>query len=264
MLLSTLIIILVTSVFLVQNEFYSDVVRRSALQENVRTATAMVSSELRGVAAGGIVAAESDSVVFRIPLVVGGVCAVSGSETYLHLPLEGENVDAAEVAGYGTRDADGVWTHTAATWESVFHSSGGAAAVACQVMGADTVGGRDDFYRLDGLASTPPLAVGDLVMIYRELEFKLETSALDPTSTAVFRGQAGGTLSEFANHLRPSSAFEYKLSNNPNYRSRVTGGNLDRIVAIRFSARGAVASSRANRDSLTFDLTASVPLGNAY
>ena len=264
MLLSTLVVMLVASVFLVQNEYYSDVVRRSSLQENVRTAVAMVSADLRGVAAGGIVAAEEDSVVFRVPMVVGGVCAVNGTETYLHFPLEGEALDPTEVAGYAVRDDSGSWTHTAATWASVFNSSGGAAAGTCRGAGADTVGAFDDFYRLDGLSASPALQPGDLVMIFRQLELKLDISDLDSTSTAVFRGPAGGTVAEIANSLSPNSTFEYRVSGQNRFRTRIRGGTMDRIVAIRFSALGAVPSSRANRDSLTFDLTVSVPLGNAY
>jgi hypothetical protein len=264
MLLSTLVIGLVTSVFLVQNEFYSDVIKRSALHENVRSATARVSAELRGVSAGGIVEAEADSVVYRLPMVVGGVCAVNGTETYLHLPLDGDSVDASEVSGYSVRDDAGAWTHNTATWASVYHSSGATPAAACEAPGAVTVGALDDFHRLDGLIATPALEVGDLVMIFRQLELKVAVSALDAASTAVFWGPAGGTITEFANSLSPNSAFEYRLANKTSFQDRVTGGNLSKIVAIRFSALGAAPASRANRDSLSFDLTATVPLGNAY
>ena len=105
----------------------------------------------------------------------------------------------------------------------------------------------------------------DLVMIYKQLEFKLGTSELDSISTAVFWGQAGGVITEFANSLSASSAFQYRLSGSTLFQDRVTGvGNLPNIVVIRFSAFGSVSASRANRDSLTFDLTISVPLGNAY
>jgi len=265
MLLATLVVILVTTVFLVQNEFYGDAVKRSALQENVRSAVSLVSSELRAVAAGGIVVAEPDSVVYRVPLTVGGVCAVSGTESYLLLPLEGDSVDATEVVGYAVRDASGDWTHTTASWASIFHSSGATPAATCEAAGADTVGARHDFYRLDGLVASPALQPGDLVMIYKQLEFKLGTSELDSISTAVFWGQAGGVITEFANSLSASSAFQYRLSGSTIFQDFVTGeGNLPNIVVIRFSAFGSVSASRANRDSLTFDLTISVPLGNAY
>lgn len=264
MLLSTVVIMLVTSVFLVQNEFYSDIVKRSALQENVRNAVSVVSAQLRGVVAGGLTAAAPDSVVYRVPLTVGGVCDIVGAETYLLFSLDGESVDGSKVVGYAVRDEAGAWTHTTATWASIFHSSGATPAATCAAAGADTVGALNDFYRLDGLSASPALQPGDLVMVYQELEFKLGTSVLDSTTTAVFWGTVGGTLTEFANSLSAGSAFQYRLSSSTAFSDGATGSNLAKIVEIRFSALGAVPASRANRDSLTFDLTLSVPLGNAY
>lgn len=264
MLLSTLIVILVTTTFLVQNEFYSDAAKRSALQENVRGAVSLVSTELRGVAAGGIAAAEADSVVYRVPLAIGGVCAVNGAETYLHLPLEGGGVVESEVAGYAVRDADGAWTHTASTWASIYHSNGVGPAQTCRTAGADTVGALADFYRLDNLVASPALQAGDLVMVYREMTFKLAPSVLDSSSTAVFWGQAGQDLTEFANSLGSESAFQYRLSNSSTFRDFVRGGGRERIVVVRFSALGTAPASRMNRDSLSYDLSVTVPLGNAY
>jgi len=263
MLLSTLIVSMVASVFLVQNEFYSDSVRRSALHESVRGSTALVTAQLQGVAPGGIVAADSDSVSFRIPLAVGGVCGISGSETYILLPLGGEAVDPAEVAGYAVRDGAGDWTYNDASWATFFTSSGRPAAQVCRGMGADTTGATGDFYRLDGLSASPALRVGDLVMIYRQRTLKLATSTLDSASTALFTGPSGGTLTEFASNLTPSSGFQYRLANQAHWRDRATGGNLGRIAVVRFSARGAAASARMGRDSLTFDLTVLVHLQNA-
>ena len=256
---------LVSSTFLVQNGFYSDLVRRSVLQENVRHAVSFVSSELREIAAGGIVEAEANSVVYRVPLAVGGVCAVIGTETYVYLPLEGVSLDdKSEVDGYATRDASGVWTYTEESWNKVHHSSGPTPALECEAGGADTVGVSNDFYRLDGLVATPAVQVGDVVLIYNEFVFKLGPSDLNSSGRAIFSGPAEGTLTEFGNGLSAGSAFEYRLSNSSTFQSQVTGGDLSEIVAIRFIALGSAPASRGNRLSLTFDLTASVPLGNAY
>ncbi len=255
-------VLLVASVFLVQNEFYSDSVKRSVLQESIRSAAALVSSELRAVAAGGVVVAEADSVVYRVPLVVGGICAVNSAESYLLLPLDGDSVRSADVAGYAVRDTLGSWTHTEATWASIYHSSGATPAATCRAAGADTVGARDDFYRLDGLVGAPQ--PGDLVMIYKELVLKVATSELDSVTTALFLGNSGSTLNEYANSMAPSSAFAYRLSTSTSFQNQVTGGSLADIVEIRFSAVGSLPASRAGRDSLSFDLTLSVPLGNAY
>jgi type II secretory pathway pseudopilin PulG len=263
--LGVLVTILVSSTFLVQNEFYSDAVKRSALQENVRNAVSFVSSELREIAAGGIIGAEADSVVYRVPLAVGGVCAVNGDETYLYFPMEGEILDDdSDVVGYAVRDTSGVWTYTADTWHQIHHSSGPTPARECEAGGADTVGVSNDFYRVDDLVATPAVKVGDLVLIYNELVFKLGTSELNPSGRAIFSGPAEGTLTEFGNGLSAGSAFEYRLSTSSTFQSQVTGGDLSKIVAIRFSALGSAPASRGNRLPLTFDLTVSVPLGNAY
>lgn len=261
-LLGTIVVLLVSSVFLVQNEFYADSVKRSVLQESIRSAAALVSAELRAVAAGGVVVAEPDSVVYRVPLVVGGICAINSTESYLLLPLDGDSIDSADVAGYAVRDTLGSWTYNTATWASIHHSSGATPAATCRTAGADTVGARDDFYRLDGLAGSPQ--PGDLVMIYGQLVLKVATSELDSVTTALFRGNAGETPVEYANSMAPSSAFAYRLSSSSSFQSQVTGGDLANIVEVRFSALGALPASRAGRDSLSFDLTVSVPLGNAY
>jgi len=263
--LGILVTILVSTTFLVQNEFYSDAVKRSALQENVRNAVSFVSSELREIAAGGILVAEADSVVYRVPLSVGGVCAVNGDETYVYIPLEGESLDDnSQVIGYATRDDSGVWTYTADSWKKIHHSSGPIPALACEAGGADTVGVSNDFYRLDDLVATPALQVGDLILIYNELVFRLGASELNHASTAIFSGPPEAILTEFGNGLSAGSAFEYRLSTSSTFQSQVTGGDLSNIVAIRFSAFGSAPASRGNRVPLTFDLTASVPLGNAY
>ncbi len=264
MLLSSVVVILVASVFLVQNRFYADTVARTALHENVRGAGTFVTSELKSVAAGGIVEARSDSVVFRYPLVVGGVCDVQSPRTYLHFPLEGEGVDGNEVDGYAVRNGStGEWTYTSASWSSIYQSSGGSAAGQCEAQGADTVGARADFYRLDGLSATPAVALGDLVMLYGERVFKVAASTLDPSSFAVYTGSAGETLTELATGLSPASAFQYLREGQTSYQDQVTGAaNLAGIERIRLYLEGISPPSDPARDSLTFDLTLTVAMKN--
>jgi hypothetical protein len=263
MLLSTLVVGMVASVFLVQNEFYSDAVKRSTLHESVRGSASLVTEEIQEVFPGGVVAAESDSVTYRSPLAVGGVCGVNGAETYVLLPRGGGGVDAAEVSGYAVRDAAGDWSFTPGAWATFYHSSGSGPAQRCRAAGADTTGATADFYRLDGLVASPALQVGDLIMIYREKTLRLATSTLDSVTTALFTGSAGSTLNEYASGLTPASGFQYRLANQSHWRDRVAGGNRRRIDVVRFSARGAAVSARMGRDSITFNLTVSVRLQNA-
>ena len=264
MVLSTVVVMLVTSVFLVQNRFYSDAVNRVGLHESIRGATALISSDLHGVSKGGIVAADQDAVWFRSPLLIGGVCGVDGRKTYLFFPGEGEPLDTSMVRGYAIKDAASDWRYTPARWNSVYHSSGGAAARACATSGADTTGAVMGFLRLDGLDSSPSVKVGDLVMLYQEVELRLAPSKLEPGNRSVFRGPVGGTLIEVATGVSGSSGFGYGLSGRAGFRDRVNGnGNLIRIDRVRLFLEGIAPASGGDRDSLTFDLTLTVPLRNA-
>lgn len=259
--LSTVVVMLVTSVFLVQNQFYSDTVNRSMLHESIRGATALVSSDLGGVSVGGILTAEDDEVVFRTPLLIGGVCGERNGEAYVFFPVSEEEVDVAAVKGFGIRSSSLPWTYTPAEWESIRGSSGGYAAQVCAEEGADTTGAAAHFYRLAGISSSPPVQVGDLIMLFREVELKLAPSTLVPGARAIYRGQPGDPLMEVATGLSAGSGFEYEVTNKKGYRDRVTGlGNLKRIERIRFSFEGVAPAARPDRDSLSFNLTRTVPL----
>jgi len=166
MVLSSVVVMLVTSVFLVQNRFYSDAIKRAGLHESVRGATTLLSSDLHGVPGGGIVGADRDAVAFMSPLFIGGVCGVDGGKTYLFLPTTEQSVDPSMVSGYAIKNPESEWRYSPTGWTTVFHSSGSEAAQACAQAGADTLGASSSFFRLDGLNSSPSIMIGDLVMIY--------------------------------------------------------------------------------------------------
>ena len=264
MVLSTVIVMLVTSVFLVQNRFYSDAIKRAGLHESVRGATTLLSSDLHGVPGGGIVGADRDAVAFMFPLSIGGVCGVDGGKTYLFLPMEEESIGPSLVSGLAIKGPESDWRYSPGGWNSFYHSSGGEAAEACAQAGADTLGAEGSFFRLDGLGSSPPIRIGDLVMLYQEVEARLAPSKLHPGSRGLFRGPLNGTLIEVATGLSGDSGFLYGLSNNDAFRERVNGkGNLIRIDRVQLFLEGIAPASSAGRDSLTFDLTLTVPLRNA-
>ncbi len=262
LILSTVVVLLVTSVFVVQNDFFADVVRRSQLQESVRSGLSFVEQDLRAVPAAGVVTAEADRIVFRAPLTVGGVCAVGGTSTYLLFPLEGEGIDGAEVAGYAVRDTSGAWTFTPATWAALYAASGSGPAQTCAFAGADTTGATADFYELRGLSAVPPLQAGDLVMLYAEREIRIDTSALDSTRLGLFRGPRGGTLTELATGLSSTAAFAYQVRGRTGFQSQVLGGDLARITAVRVTLAGIVPATTAGRDPYTFTLVGTVSLRN--
>lgn len=260
--ISTVVVLMVMSTFLAQNDFYTQVVRRSEVQETVRSAAEGVLAETRGVTQGGVVVADSLRMVVRVPLAMAAVCAEQGNETYVHLPVPTSEIDSDDVTGIAVRDdALETWTYYAATWSSVLRGSGSAAS-RCYDEGADTVGARDEYQtlRLSGVASPRP-EPGEVIMIYHEEEFTYATSELDPATRALFRGPYGGTLTEFATGMSPDAHFRYRIGN-PTYVTSVTGTWLDSIDGIRVMAAG---RSRPDPDGNTYDydLTVSIPLRNA-
>jgi Tfp pilus assembly protein PilW len=69
--LSSVIIILVSTTFLVQNQYYSSQRLHAGAHDNARAATERVASELRFAMEGGILVAGARSITLRAPIVVG-------------------------------------------------------------------------------------------------------------------------------------------------------------------------------------------------
>ncbi|NNM07139.1 MAG: hypothetical protein HKO65_18750 [Gemmatimonadetes bacterium] len=264
MVLSTVIVSLVTSTFLAQNRFYTDAMNRAGIQESVRGAMSRASSDLHAVFRGGIVSGDPTSVVFRLPILVAGVCAVDDQKTFAFLPMDAAHRSLLAATGYGLRAGKADWRYEPASWSSVYHSSGESAAEACARSGADTVGAVSAFARLDGLAPSGTLLPGDLVTVYEDVELKIAPSKLRPGTRALFRGPVGDVLAEVATGLSGASRFEYGRTGRTGFRSRVSGkGNLARIDRVRIYLEGSAPASSGGRDDLTFELTQTVPLRNA-
>ncbi len=169
--LSSVIVALVSSVFLTQNNFYRFVVQRTRVQDNLRVVTDLIASEVRGVAGGGVTTAESRRFVVRLPIAMGGVCHDQSTHGRVYMPGLSQ-IYGDEVAGYARQDGGGNWTYTADTWPNLLDSSGSGDADEClTTSGADTVGAIADFGRLLIGGGT---ALGEVIMIYREVEFMID------------------------------------------------------------------------------------------
>jgi len=236
--ISSILVALVGSVFLVQNQFYAVQVKRSAAHDDARSITAELGRELRSVMYGGITEASNKEITIRSPIVLAAVCSVTGQN--VHVQMEGgrAGLDTAEVAGIAVRnDTTGQWSYYNATWADVA-SNGGNPAQHCYGNGADTVGGRDEFVTLKKLGflipSTP--SVADVLMLYRETRFKIQTSALDPKTMGLFRAAYGDTLIEYVTGLDSTAGFEYRTGGST-YATSVASGSLQSIDAVRIIAR---------------------------
>ena len=239
MFLSTVLVLMVWSVFLAQNELYEDVVRRSEVHDHARSVVNLVVGEVRPATDGAFVVAGSDQLVLREPLSMGFVCDVQGNRVTVYLPRTSAGLDSVNVTGYGVRDSGGVWRYYADTWSSMSSGSGQSYANTCESVGFDIDGlDASHFHRLDGPGSTPSPRpeIGDALMLVRALELRFADSTLDPGYTALYRGTYGETLVEFATGLSPESSFAYSLENDDAFQAQITGGDLDLVDAVRIIA----------------------------
>lgn len=257
--LSSVIVALVSSVFLTQNNFYRRVVQRTRVQDNLRVVTDLVASEVRGVASGGVSVATGRRFVVRLPILMGGVCDPAGASARMYMPGYSQ-VDTSEVAGYGRQIGTGPWTYTNGSWTSLLLESGVAVAGMCAVdSGADTAGVTQDFVRM-GLASASTR--GEVIMLFREVEFKIDKSQLQPNTLAMYRGVTGGTLQEFATGLTKDSFFKYRYPGG-SYFFSISDGNLPNISNIRVIASATATDSIGAIDSYTYGWTVDIPLRNS-
>ncbi len=258
--LSSLIVAMVASVFLAQNDFYALVVERAHVQDNLRVVSDLIASEVRGTSAGGVTTAQSRDFVVRLPLAVGGVCHDEASHGRVYMPGLAD-IATDEVAGYARRDVNGDWTYTTGTWSTLLVSSGSNDANECTTRsGSDTVGATQDFGRLLISGGT---TLGESIMIWQEIEFKIDESQLDSTTLAVFRGVTGDTLREFATGITPDTKFEYSTDGGSSFSDSETGGDLDDIDVIRITAAAVAADSAGVDEAYNYQWTMRIPLKNS-
>lgn len=257
--LSSVIVALVSSVFLTQNNFYRTVMQRTRVQDNLRVVTSLIASEVRGVAGGGVMIAQSRRLVVRLPILMGGVCSTSPNSARMHMPGYSD-MDTDEVAGWATQDASGAWTYTPDVWSNLYVNAGpGVASLCVADSGADTAGVSQEFVRMYTAGND---LIGDVIMLYREVEFKIGQSELQPRTLAVFRGVSGDTLREFATGITSDTRFQYRLPSAA-YQNSVVGASLANIEYIRVIASAIATDSIGNLPSYSDEWTVGIPLRNS-
>ena len=65
---------LISSIFLVQNSFYASQLLRTATQDNVRSVTEILATDIRMVADSGVIVATDTQLVVRSPMLLAVVC----------------------------------------------------------------------------------------------------------------------------------------------------------------------------------------------
>jgi len=264
--LTSVLVILVATTFLVQNRYYATQLARTTAQDNARMVTEMVAGELRSLPDSAVVVAANRRLVVRSPMVMAVVCAQVPAPTRITVQMAGGEAELteSEVTGFGVRAADGRWSYYDITGWSRIASPSSAAAADCYANGADTVGIRGDFQRLTRIntyhGSWP--ANGTIMMIYRTVEYRIQTSTMDPTTLGLFRGLYGGTLTELATGLDASSGFLYRTGGS-SYVTSVTGAAaLGTIDAIRIVAEARTRPQAGGTEDVTYGWGVNVHLRN--
>jgi len=261
--LASVLGMLVSTVFLVQNQTYADQAGRIVAARNVRGVIQTVSAQVRMSMEGGIIVADSVTLTVRTPMGVGAVCGYrGGGGTALHMEGGRSGLDTAYVAGIGISDGAGGWSIYEKSWDDLTGDNE-EADDNCADEAADTVGVSDDFFELrevDSYHGTRP-ALGGLVMLFRETEFKFDDSVLEPGTTALFKGNDIDGFREFASGLDSTAAFSYRVAGT--YVSSVSSPTSVDIEAIHISAVAIVTAFTGGRSDSSMDLSATIHLGNA-
>ena len=266
MTLTSVLVILVATTFLVQNRYYAVQLARTTAQDNARMVTEMVASELRALTDSAVVVAANRQLVVRSPIVMAVVCAQLSSPNRIVVQMDGGEaaLPTSEITGFGVLSSTGRWSYYDITGWSRIASSGPHEAADCYANGADTVGITGDFKRLERIntyhGSWP--ANGTVMMLYRTVEYKIQTSTMDPTTLGLFRGPYGGTLVELATGLDSSSGFLYRTGGS-SYSAPVTGAaNLGKIDAIRIVAQARTRPQTGGTQDVTYGWGVNVHLRN--
>lgn len=262
--ISSVLVLLVGSVFLVQNDFYSHVFLRSQVQENARATTELVASELRSVPGGGFIVADSGRMVFRSPMAMALVCGSIGNHVVAHIPGGAAGMDTTDVGGFGWLDpSTGQWRYYDRTWAQLRRDR---AATLCYQNGADTTGISSEFVRLAYVDNDTGESVSDLLgatlLFFRKTEFRFGASQLVSGDRALYWGVYGRTLRELVTGVSPDAHFEFR-TNGTTWSRWVGGGSLPSIDAVRVDVRSMGRGETSRQLTYDFGITVDIPLPNA-
>lgn len=262
--LSSIVILLVSTTFVVQSQFYSMQTLFAGAHDNARSATDRVASELRSVMDSGIIVAGRRTLTVRSPIALAVVCAPQGGgQAHVHIDGGTASLDTAEVAGVGWLDqATGVWSYRNATW-SYISNPGGGSANQCESNGADTVGATSHFRRLRrfNLLFGPTPGRGDVILLFRQTTFKIDASQLEVGRLALFRQVYGGSLVEFATGMDTTAQFQYRTGGS-SYADTITSASLGAIDAVRIVADARKPARSGGQDDVTFGWSVNIALRN--
>jgi prepilin-type N-terminal cleavage/methylation domain-containing protein len=263
--LSSVVLVLVSTTFLAQHRVYSSLRLAARVQDNARSATERVASELRSLMDSGIVVAGPRTLTVRSPIAVVVVCDRQGTNVHVHVDGGVASLDTAEVGGVAwLNQGTGVWTYRNTTWSTIDNPGGGITSAArCAQNGADTLRATSHFRRLgpfNTLFGSVP-GPGEVLLLFRETTFKIQDSELEPGRLGIFRRRYGGSFVELASGMDASARFQYRTGGT-SYADTVAAPSLGTIDAVRIVADARAPAPSGGSGDVTFGWAVNVALRN--
>ena len=254
LMLSSVVIILVSTTFLIQNQYYSTQILATGAYDNARATTELVASKIRSVMESGIRVTGKKTLTIRTPMTMMVVCDIGASHATMYFVGGIVGLDTTEVGGAATRDTlTGNWTYGNSNW-SALNRGGGTPSVDCADNGADTASVASDFYRLQKaefstLFGADP-EVGDVIILFRETTFKFQTSVMDTTTVGLFRQAYGDSLIEYATGMDTTAQFQYRIGTS--YGDTAFSFLLGNVDAIRIVAEARKKAKTGGVDDVMY------------
>lgn len=262
LLISSLLVFLVGTTFLVQNRLYATNVLRAAAQTDARSASELIATEIRSVMSGGVEVAGKHTLTVRAPMGVAVVCAQTGSTVHVYSGGGEAWLDTAEVAGVARRDTLGAWTYASAKWSQLNGEDGRSPAYCAYQSGSDTTGASSDYHQLRELESLVGYPDnGELVMLFRETTFSVGRSEMRKGSLGLFRAASDGQALEYATGMDAASGFQYRLGGGE-YVDTVPESRLGLVDAVRVVAEARRPPPTGGQEDVTFGWSVNVALRN--
>ena len=174
-----------------------------------RSALNALLSELRMIEArGGVVAATSTSITFRVPYAVGLLCRTTGGVTTVSfLPTDSARYDETGFSGYGWRNGAGVYSYVDAGV-----TLGSGLTSDCAAANITTLSGG----RVAGISPALPTTAtsASAVMLFRRITYRFANSASMPGRVALWRRvETTGSEEELVAPFESTAQFRFYALN---------------------------------------------------
>ena len=202
--------------------------------------------------------------VVRVPQALGVVCSLQSNDAHAFVSIGVDTTDDATAAGVAKLQPDGSWVFVGGDIRQFTGTFGASSAARCfNDEDTDTVGARDSFMKFNNPINwfgVDPV-IGDVYMLYDEIEFRIQESALDFRVKGLYRGIYGESLTEYATGIDSTAYFAYRIAGV--WSTQVSSGSLTSVDAIRVYARTLSPAVGGSGNDATFEMDIVIPLRNA-